>query len=380
MTVAEETLLSLIRISLFGSSEIALDGIDWDEVISEAQLQSVAGLISNALPMPIRDQGRKYLYQNTSTYSHILYAQRKLLDMFENAGIPLVILKGFAAAIYYPVPALRSMGDIDFLVPQERFADAVSLMESNGYVTTQKGDVPKERHVGFVKDRILFELHHHFSYTDLDIEEYLLEGLKHLEIQTIDNSPFPMLPKLANGLVLLAHMRAHLQSGLGLRQVIDWMMYVDKVLDDVFWEREFKKAAQEVGLEKLAIVTTHMCQMYLGLSERITWSNSAEENLCSRLMDSLLSSGNFGRKIGDSYNTETVGTFIRKEGFFHYLQRAGECNWEAYKQHHWLKPFCWVYQTARYCRKGLKANRGRELVGGINRSKKRYELLRELNI
>ena len=46
-------------------------------------------------------------------YNGFSHCQKQL---FENNNIPLVILKGTAAAMYYPKPQLRTMGDIDFLV------------------------------------------------------------------------------------------------------------------------------------------------------------------------------------------------------------------------------------------------------------------------
>ena len=47
-------------------------------------------------------------------------------------------------------------------------------------------------------------------------------------------------------------MRNHLKSGLGLRQVIDWMMYVNKELDDDFWENGFGTAAVDASMDKFS--------------------------------------------------------------------------------------------------------------------------------
>ena len=154
------------------------------------------------------------------------------------------------------------MGDIDFIVPIDRFDDACKLMLENGY-SQKKGDKKDTRHKSFSKGGTHYELHRHFSYTDLDIEEYITDGFEQVNQGNINGIVFPMLPKLANGLVLLAHMRNHLQSGLGLRQVIDWMMYVDKELDDLFWEQEFMRISKTVKLDKFAIAITRMCQLYL---------------------------------------------------------------------------------------------------------------------
>lgn len=46
----------------------------------------------------------------------------------------------------------------------------------------------------------------------------------------------------------------------------------------------------------------------------------------------------------------------------------------------WLKPFCWAYQIWRYCYLGIKKNRAKDLRQGINQSKSRADILRQLNI
>ena len=81
------------------------------EIVSEAQHQAVAELIQPAS------------YQQIAYYIRYTHEEQELIQLLEGHGIPLVILKGAAAAVYYPVPSRRSFGDIDFLVSSDRFAD-----------------------------------------------------------------------------------------------------------------------------------------------------------------------------------------------------------------------------------------------------------------
>ena len=380
MNTTEQTICSLIGASLFGKEVKQRPGVDWEDVFREAVAQTIGGIVAAAAPEEVRRDRKLNSYQHIALSIQNLYEQDRLIRLFSDAGIPMVILKGSAAAVYYPQPALRAMGDIDFLVPQERFEASAALMKQNGYVVSHPAEDPKARHIGFRKNDVTFELHHHFSYIDLEMEKYLVQGMKKTETGTVDGHSFPMLPPLENGLVLLAHMRNHLKTGLGLRQVIDWMMYCDRVLDDDFWEGPFQAAAAETGMETLAMTATRMCQMYLGLKEEITWCRGADEGLCARLLDNLFTSGNFNRKQGDGGRIELVATLLRREGLFRYLQRAGEHNWKAYKKHRGLMPLCWVYQIGRYVRQGLKAGRGMKLVEDLRRGNDRAEMLKMLGI
>ena len=373
---SQVTLLELLKASLFGIEAEFPENVDWDAVLSEAKSQTVVALAAKAVPKEVRPKWQGSAFQSQANFVRMLHGQSQLVNLFERAGIPLVILKGTAAAMYYPEPFRRAMGDVDFLVPEERFEEAMNLMMANGY--REKGNGP--RHIEFIKDGIEYELHRRYSPLGMDVEEYITEGFSRLETSNVGKDTFPMLPCFANGIVLLTHLCSHLKKGVGLRQMIDWMMYVDRGLDDEFWESEFRQATESMGLASLAITATRMCQRYLGLSERITWCSAADDNLCDQLLELLFSSGNFGRKNGEGNHIEAVSTRIRDIGLFNYLQSTGEASWKAYKRYLFLKPFCWIYRCFQLAKRGMKTGRGMSMVEDVNRSKDRYALLKELGI
>ncbi len=383
MTKDDLVLLKLINQSQFGTteSETFLD-VNWSTLFDEASLQSVVGLIAPEIMDKCTDKRLlEAVFRQKAAYIRYIHSEDELKQVLVGGSIPFVIMKGNAAAINYKDPSRRTMGDIDFLVLEDDFDRTRELLCNSGFILEHDFDDANYRHISFSKDKMTFELHKQFSHKDIDLESYIVSGLNNREIRNIEGHDFPMLPKLANGLVLLDHMRNHLKIGLGLRQVIDWMMYVYRDLDDEFWNSEFKTIAHEKGLDTLAVTATRMCQIYLGLPETITWCRMADGNVCEQLMECLLVSGNFGRKNGSGNSVEKVSTSIKSEGLFHWLQYAGEHNWEAYHKHHWLKPFCWFYQIFRYARQGFKSGRNKkQLKGDFDRSKERYELLKKLNI
>lgn len=380
MNNTEQVICNLIAASLSGRKPDLPDVVDWDDVFHEAQQQAVSGIVISAAPAEIQKKRKGDFYQIVAVSTRNLFEQNQLVSLFEDVGLPIVIIKGFAAAMYYPDPMLRSMGDIDFIVPRDQLDRAFELMQQNGYVVIHQQEGAQARHIEFEKNGMTFELHHRFSFYDLDIEKVLTDGMSRMESGTVKDSAFPMLPPLANGLVLLAHMRHHLKTGLGLRQVIDWMMYCDKELSDAFWEQEFKLAAENAGLDTLAITATRMCQLYLGLSEDLTWCSGASEELCSRLLKSLFSSGDFGKKKGRGWPIEAVRARIKREGLFVCLQRAGEHNWKLYRKHRWLKPLCPAYQIFRYAWRTLRTGIGTKVFSVMDSSDKNVELLKDLGI
>ena len=383
MNSSQKVLLELIKKSQFGRSDEFLnsDNIDWDAVCEEAIQQTVIGIVVQEIPANIYNSDNKWIdLKNQLSASTIRYysAEAELIKLLDISKVPFVILKGTSVAIYYKHPLRRVMGDIDFLVPESWFDKTLDILTNNGYI---KSEHQTTRNIGLLKNGISFELHKRFSHEDVDIENYLISGIFNREIISVGSLAFPILPKLPNGLVLLDHMRNHLQSGLGLRQVVDWMMYVNAELSDDFWDNEFSLAVDSLGLTRFAIVVTRMCQLYLGLSDNITWCKAADDDVCRKLLDLILKSGNFGCKTGKGMSVEVVRLQIREHGLFRWLQIAGEHNWNAYNRHAWLKPFCWIYQLFRYAIQGMTSGRAySELSDDLERSKNRHELMKELDI
>lgn len=378
MNRTEQILLQAIRKSLWKQPADFPADTDWDAVLKEAEEQTILGIVAPVAPKAVQERWKSKTCAVTAAFLRILHAQDALCKLLKANDIPVVILKGMASAIYYPDPLQRSMGDIDFLIPLEHFDRAKSLLAQNGYAIREKLNYP--RHIDLRKNGVSFEMHRYFSHTDVDIEEDIIKGVQQAETAELYGYQFPVLPESTRGLVLLAHLAHHIKSGLGFRQVIDWMQYADRIVDDAYWERSFHSRVKQVGLETTAVTVTKMCQLYFGLKEDIHWCDAAEIELCEQMMRNLLSSGNFGIKNGTGTRVEVTISRFQRIGI-RYLQRAGEYNWQAYQKHHWLKSFAWAYQIGRYAKQAFCMRRSKtQLKDDMERGKQRSELINRLRI
>lgn len=361
---AQNIMLALLRSSLWDPSScpnVPAD-TDWPAVWQELRHQTVDGLVIDQLIL--RDPARKVSYfqrtsQRLSFFFSLMGVQQEICDLLQNSGISVAVLKGSAAAVYYPQPSYRTMGDIDLIVLPQDFDRANDILAKLGCKPIEHDNY---RHTEWRYKGILIELHRYFSLfkndaVSLRMDEIIFGGIPQAQTITMEGFSFPMLPPPENGVVLLQHISQHMEQGLGLRQIIDWMLFVDRELDDQRWHAEFQASARDIGLETLAITTTRMCQMYLGLREDLTWCNGAEDDLCLDLMTYVLAQGNFGRKHGGS---QTKSVFVLNAArnlphFFRFLQHTGCTTWNALKKRPWLKPFAWFYQLCRYIRLGFQA-------------------------
>ena len=362
-------MIELIKKALWNEHDM---GCVDEETYNNLKTHTIATLFASVLSeidmsSELRETWKRHILQQVSYNTKYKYIQLNL-----PVTVPYIILKGTSAAQYYAHPEYRVMGDIDIITQKEDYNQAYQELINNGYTITKE----LEREVSFVKNGIVVELHRFFaSLGDPKKAEYM----DNLIIQNIN--PSHVLPDDINGLVLLEHINQHLEKGLGFRQIIDWMMFVDKCLPDEKWQ-SFKHYAEAIGLDNLAIVTTRMCEIYLGLPKR-EWCRDADEKLCKQLLDYVMACGNFGNTrsdnigVGDNilYYSSTPGSFFRL------LQNRGLENWRAARKHSILKPFAWIYQAFRYITRSLKRDdASAELIKDYKSAKQRIKMFEALGV
>ena len=368
MNTCEKEVLNLIKRSLWKQGTVVIDENVYEEMKNHALLVLPAGVLSQLeMPEELRRTWKAEIYRQIAFNANCRRSQSEI-----SLTVPYVLLKGTEAAKYYPNPQFRALGDIDIITRHDDFDTAYQYFLNQGY-QIQKN---YEREIAFYKDGVLVELHRSFAkLNDARFAEYL----DNLIISNIN--PTHQLPDQINGLVLLEHISQHLVKGLGLRQIIDWMMYVDKCLSDDEWPG-FRVLARNIGLETRAIVTTRMCELHLGLPER-KWCESADKDICDQLMDYVIECGNFGNKrANDRGNTENVFIYARNPvALFNLLQKQGLKNWKAANDFPVLRPFAWCYQALRYLHKGLSQNNAeRELREAFIEAKKRRAMFDALGV
>ena len=376
----EVALLELIKSSLFNLPPHFPEGIDWQKVLDEAKAQTVVALAACAVPKEFSADWEICIAQSQAHFMRSLYEQTKLVELLHGEDIPFVIIKGTSAATYYPVPSCRTMGDIDILVDESTFDTAYSLLEENGYkFYFHHGD---DREYTFIKDGVMFELHRRYSDEKYNIEEYLINGIKNARTVTLYGNPFLALPETENALILLDHIRHHLSGGLGLRQIIDFMLCINSVKDEKTFETEYLPLFEQAGLDTFARIVTKMCKKYLGLPSNFAWCESADDKVCEELIEMVFVSGNFG--IKNPYEEKPIRDItmsIRQDGLFMTLQKAGVRNCEIFEKYKFLRPFAWIYQIFRYIKRGTVAFfRGETVVRDVSSGKEKANFYKRLGI
>lgn len=214
---------------------------------------------------------QKKTMQTVQQNYHLLVLSAFITGLLKKNGVKSVILKGAAAACYYPVPEYRKSGDIDLL-----FMDLNEVKLACEILCTNGFNVKEEQHanhhiVCVSPDGIDIELHSMLSepFDNTHVNEYL-RGIQHEFIDNIEEKEImgvvlPVLSMPYNAFYLLIHMLQHfLRSGFGLKLLCDWAVLLNSGMEKMDIS-VFLRMVNDSGIYGFADVVTSACVCYLGL-------------------------------------------------------------------------------------------------------------------
>lgn len=323
MTLEQEVLLALMQTAIAGKKfSLPFKQVEWDALIRESIQQSVylnlfgmSALLKPLMPEGDYDHYFKSGYGILAANTALSAAQKMLVSFLEEEQIQYVILKGEAAAYYYPHPEFRRLGDVDFLVHPNDGDRIAAFLLSKGFAVSHENDA---RHRVFAKAGLRFEMH--FEVAGLP------KGVLREKITTFLSSVFTMAEKANNGvgdylkpaafhhaLILLLHMQHHmLDRGMGLRHLCDWACFLQRTDNEPFWNEQLLPFLTEIGLLSYAATMSKVSASYLGI-RCPAWATDADTELCIAVMEDILSGGNFGMKDCQRKESATMISYHKNE-------------------------------------------------------------------
>lgn len=334
--------------------------LDWYDIFSEFKKHSITTLaidFIDDIPMPneVKQQWKNDILMQTSHYFNLLHVQNDINDCLSTKKINWAILKGTSASLYYYSPLQRAIGDIDILVKEKDFDCAKNALSDAGF-KFGKNIYKYDRHFTARKNGVEIELHRFFAETqnrknDVLLNNTLFDALANSVQTKMFDTSFNTLPEVENGIVFIEHIWHHLSTGIGLRHILDFVLYTEKVLNDDFWNNNFMDVARLLGYDILCKAVARIGQLYFGTDNSIMWCKDIDDSIANELLELILCQGNFGNKSTKEFNP-TIRVFNKThEGlrsFLKYEQASGIKNWNAAQKHKILRPFGWIYGLTRH--------------------------------
>lgn len=361
MNDAQKTVLNLTSAAFFGSPVSVPSETDWQAVYDEVKKQELISLLfplASNLDIPngvfkLWSEDRdKYLLNNVRNISAHFTIQ-KLMD---SADIPCVILKGVASGSYYPDYLTRAYGDVDFLVPDKYYKRADELLRKTGYELVRSIDKDRK----YLRNSLYYELHRDVAeFPDAAsksaVGKYLSDIFEQAKEFKHRGAKCKVPSDRHHAVILMVHSAEHLwSSGIGLRHLSDWAVFVNK-MPDSFFEEELQPVLRDLKLWRFCGTMTNLCTEHLGL-RRCKWAEDAATDYASELIEDLFISGSFGHNYTDQGSENTY------KAFFSILSKRTRTLFPVTIKHPVLRPAGWAFVTGRYLTKLIAGKRSTDMA------------------
>lgn len=337
MNQSQKLLFLLLRAALFEEKIDASKFVeaDWKQIFYLSDIQTVSSLVLDGIGMlphsilQISFDKKMMLFAKMQRMEQINTLHRCVIVKIDKAlkaeGIQAVFMKGQTVALRYPNPLHRTPGDIDFVVSLKDFDRTMAVMEKIGKV--DHGLVHEHHGMAWV-DGVTIEPHykvHNYQRpsTDQAMQEMFSSVFpSKLSYADIDGYEVPVFSPTIESVFLTSHMVNHVyEEGLGLRQVIDYAMFLSSCADKIDW-LQHREYLHQMHMERAWRIFSCICVDYLGMSlpSQVESFSHQEKVWAAKMMADIMRVGNFGR------------------GEYVFLHRGFK---DAFNNYCWVVKRCW---------------------------------------
>ena len=331
------------------TSEPAPD-IDWTIITNLSRSHQVEGIVyfqcKDFMPRWMNEQ-----FEEAYAKTLYMYANRKVLtntviNTLKNKGVFVFLVKGLRVSIYYPVPALRTMGDCDVVVHREDISCVHQILKSMGF--DSKGIKSLEQ-CGFDKSGMHFEVHDRLVQEGEYATNRQAAFFNNYDVYVNDSGLDPSF----HFLFLLMHLRKHfLNHGVGIRQFMDLTVEIQRN-KNLNWEW-IEEKLRFLGLSQFAHVCYSLVETWFGIKTPVDYK-LPDNSFINQVTEKILSDGVFGfdnklNKNVDAYTALVIAkgpmwfrrvAVIWRKVFLNYEIMRGYEDCHFVDKRPWLMPVAW---------------------------------------
>ena len=306
LTKDQRLLVSLLGHRVFGAPPETARPEQWDQLLREAEEQSVLPLVYQAAAASFPDvetAARKLNFlRHISHNLNVVHAHHEAHELLSGAGISYTVIKGCASSFYYPEPELRTMGDVDLYVRRADMDRVMELFRAAGY---QASGLDHPHHWSFSRDGVENEVHWVPSgipaADDGSILSLFDDLLERSRPVTWDGQTMVLPDPFHHALIMLLHTANHMTAGgVGLRHLLDWLVFVNSMPEEKF-RALLEPTLRRIGLWQFACVLSAVGTQLFGCAPR-SFCETVSPELALGLLRDIFDGGNFGVKNTDRLN------------------------------------------------------------------------------
>lgn len=256
----------------------------------------------------------------------------EVLKKLNEKGVETCILKGESVSRYYHTPIARISGDFDILINPKKLDLCLGVLRENGLKT---GEIVYESHqiecvhpvIGLVEIHIMM---YGKKTEDVCFNNEVKYNEPYINVESEDGTIYQTLGITDNFLYLLLHFMKHfLSAGVGIRQLFDVLIYVEKNYNLIDWERA-NKSISNLGFKKMFDCMIAIGVKYFMFPENLIKVQDADEALVDKIFDDMMLGGVFGHN--DAKRNGFYDLYLNER-----CKKIKNKSYEAYKNKRKLK-------------------------------------------
>lgn len=351
-------LLKVLKGFVLGENPGEFHG-DWTKLIKLAKIHSVMGILGfMVMSYPdesnsqVADFMKKQCLQTITLISQRSESMKQLIVKMNSKKIDHLLFKGYIIKDYYPVPELRTFGDIDFLIHPKDRSKSDELMLQQGF--ERKTDW--EPVFSYQRANEYYEIHTDIMEVDVsdkaDYKEYFNHVWEHAHLT--DGHTYELSPEF-HFLYLFTHIAKHIcGSGAGIRMYMDIAVFIQHFGDKLDW-KYIQDELKKLAFSDFANMVLTVVNVYFGVDVPINL-NVIDEQVLEDFMEFTLSGGTFGFVGRDSglislkkqkSNKESISRVSVFADRLFPSAASIESRYTYLQGHHWLLPVAWVHRFIR---------------------------------
>lgn len=353
MNPVQEQLAASLSQAIRNQSYDLPKNLDVQALMAEACEHDVEGLVykslKNQLDLSIYKES---VILKSMTQSAYMKKGLNLIQELQEQGLTVVLLKGSILKFLYPIPDLRTMGDIDLLVPMDQLNRVDACLVENGY--TKKDGYHAFHHVYEGEG---FNLEVHWKLCGLDKSEYqefessIWKSLQNFRIEDLTY-------RTLNSNDFLIHMFIHLSthmksSGFGMRQLCDLVVWIEHY-NDLDWVY-IKEQLQRLKILTFSLYMLELCYRLLNLSEiKEMKSEMIDDETITQLLQIIYLNGVHGKRNQSVRHVARYASRLKKntilKAWLSWLFPSKKYMYHSYPyvlKYSWLLPIGYLHRLLR---------------------------------
>lgn len=390
----EQLLLELLRDARLGRPS-PVQPCDFQRMYTLSKEHEVSALVYNQIyhfpdfPPELKAQWSREALTGNALQTMRTHRMVQLCQVLRSGGIDVLVVKGAVLRSLYPQPENRPSNDEDFYIPLEQVQSATRLLTDVGALLRHEG-----RYENAFLDTgcsLSIELHGKL----FDPETRILAGYQKLfengfadpAIHRIEGVEICSLSHDLHFLFLMTHLAKHfLFSGVGIRQILDIVMYSEAFREQINWNGVYEKLEQ-LDLLTLTANVMEIGRRYFEMDPAVPVPQVPPD--CDALLEDIMGAGIFGAtsqaRIHSAPFTLAAadgkkpvsGGMLLERVFPAGADLAKRSEYAYLREKPWMLPVAWTSRLHSYLSSRESGSQERET---LDMSARRVALLRKYGV